>query len=91
MAWMKVAPGFLGRTAADLFHPLFMEMLGNTGDAGATALQTNELTALFFERLDAYRRRVVESHLVRCGLCSIVSDEFCNFVASDSASTSSVY
>ena len=62
MAWMKVAPGFLGRTAADLFHPLFMEMLGNTGDAGATVLAypqvSADLTAGAWNRVGSANNRI---------------------------------
>jgi hypothetical protein len=41
-AWMKVAPGFLGRAAGDLFHPLLIRVLGYTGDGDTAALQMNE-------------------------------------------------
>ena len=41
-AWMKVAPGFLGRAAGNLFHPLLIRVPGYAGDADAPALQMNE-------------------------------------------------
>jgi hypothetical protein len=44
-AWMKVAPGFLGRAAGDLLHPLLIRVPGDTVHAYSAALQILEKDA----------------------------------------------
>ena len=39
---MKIAPPFLGRASADLFHPLLNRMARNPGDLNASVFQMNE-------------------------------------------------